>query len=100
MAGGHRGGGADPASSPAASPWSPPSLSGLIEGRLLGREPTIPLEAAKMSTTHMSFDDRRARIELGYTSRPAAVALARAARWFVGAGYVRPERAAAFVWAD
>ena len=75
-------------------------LSGLIEGRLLGREPTIPLEAAKMSTTHMSFDDGRARIELGYSSRPAAVALARAARWFVGAGYVRPERAAAFLWAD
>jgi dihydroflavonol-4-reductase len=75
-------------------------LSGLIEGRLLGREPTIPLEAAKMSTTHMSFDDSRARIELGYSSRPAAVALARAARWFVGAGYVRPERVAAFVWAD
>ena len=75
-------------------------LSGLIEGRLLRREPTIPLEAAKMSTTHMSFDDRRARSELGYTSRPAAVALARAARWFVDAGYIRPERAATFVWAE
>jgi dihydroflavonol-4-reductase len=74
-------------------------LSGLVEGRLLGREPTIPLEAAKMSTTHMSFDDSRARDELGYTSRPATVALARAARWFVDAGYVRPERAASFVWA-
>ncbi|HEY5097610.1 MAG TPA: hypothetical protein VII46_06150, partial [Acidimicrobiales bacterium] len=75
-------------------------LSGLIEGRVLGREPTIPLEAAKMSTTHMSFDDRRARSELGYTSRPASVALARAAHWFVEAGYVRPERAATFVWAE
>jgi dihydroflavonol-4-reductase len=75
-------------------------LSGLIEGRLLGREPTIPLEAAKMSTTHMSFDDGRARSELGYTSRPASVALARAVRWFVEAGYVLPERAATFVWAE
>jgi dihydroflavonol-4-reductase len=75
-------------------------LSGLVEGRLLRREPTIPLEAAKMSTTHMSFDDRRARSELGYTSRPAAEALVRAARWFVDSGYVRPERAAAFVWPD
>ncbi len=75
-------------------------LSGLIEGRLLRREPTIPLEAAKMSTTHMSFDDRRARSELGYTSRPAAVALARAARWFVDAGYIRSERAATFVWSE
>ncbi len=75
-------------------------VSGLIEGRLLRREPTIPLEAAKMSTTHMSFDDSRARTELGYTSRPATVALARAARWFVDAGYIRPERAATFVWAE
>jgi dihydroflavonol-4-reductase len=75
-------------------------LSGVIEGRLLRREPTIPLEAAKMSTTHMSFDDGRARAELGYTSRPAAQALTRAAHWFVDAGYVKPERAATFVWAD
>jgi dihydroflavonol-4-reductase len=73
-------------------------LSELVEGRLLGREPTVPLEAAKMSTTHMSFDDRRARSELGYTSRPAAEALGRAARWFVEAGYVKPERAARFRW--
>jgi dihydroflavonol-4-reductase len=73
-------------------------LSGLVEGRLLGREPTLPLEAAKMSTTHMSFDDHRARTELGYTSRPAAEALARAARWFVDAGYVRADRVARFRW--
>ena len=41
--------------------------SEFVEGRLLRREPTIPLEAARMSTTHMSFDDRRARTELRYT---------------------------------
>jgi dihydroflavonol-4-reductase len=69
-------------------------LSDLVEGRLLHREPSVPLEAARMSTTHMSFDDRRARVELGYTSRPPAEGLRRAARWFVEAGYVRPERAA------
>ena len=68
-------------------------LSSLVEGTLLHREPSVPLEAAKMSTTHMSFDDRRARAELGYSSRPPAEALERAARWFVEAGYVRPERA-------
>jgi len=75
-------------------------ISELVEGRLFGRAPTIPLEAAKMSTTHMSFDDRRARSELGYTSRPAAEALIRAARWFVDAGYVRPDRVAQFSWSD
>ena len=52
-----------------------------------------------MSTTHMSFSDQRARTELGYTSRPAAEALSRAARWFVDEGYVRRQRAARFVWA-
>jgi dihydroflavonol-4-reductase len=73
-------------------------LSDLVEGRLLGREPSVPLEAARMSTTHMSFDDSRARAELGYTSRPAAEALERAARWFVGSGAVRPERVARCTW--
>lgn len=67
-------------------------LSDLVEGRILGREPSVPLEGARMSTTHMSFDDRRARSELGYTSRPARQALERAARWFVEAGRVRPDR--------
>ena len=73
-------------------------LTTLVQGRLLGREPSVPLEAARMSTTHMAFDDTRARTELGYTSRPAAVALERAARWFVEAGRVRPERAARCTW--
>jgi dihydroflavonol-4-reductase len=73
-------------------------LSDLVEGRLLGREPSVPLEGAKMSGTHMAFDDTRARSELGYVSRPAAEALERAARWFVSAGRVRPERAARCTW--
>jgi dihydroflavonol-4-reductase len=73
-------------------------LSDLVEGRLLRREPSIPLEGAKMSTTHMSFSDQRARAELGYTSRPAAEALARAARWFVEDGRVRPERRSKLRW--
>ena len=41
-----------------------------LVGRLLHREPLIPLEAARMSTTHMSFDDTRARTELGYPVPP------------------------------
>ncbi len=73
-------------------------LSELVEGRLLGREPSVPLEGARMSTTHMAFDDRRAREELGFTSRPAAEALERAARWFVDNGRVRPERAVRCTW--
>ena len=76
------------------------TVSDVIEGRLLHREPSIPLEAAKMSTTQMSFDDGRARRELGYTSRPAGEALARAAHWFADAGFVRPERLDRFRWAS
>ena len=73
-------------------------VSDLVEGRLLRREPSIPLEGARMSTTHMSFDDQRARAELGYASRPASEALERAARWFVGSGAVRPARVARCTW--
>lgn len=69
--------------------------STFVQGRLLHREPAVPLEAARMSTTAMSFDTSRARTELGYTSRPAGEALARAADWFVRNGYVKPERVAA-----
>ena len=73
-------------------------LSGLIEGRLLHREPSVPLEGARMSTTHMSFHDGRARTELGYASRPAMIALERSARWFVESGAIRPERVARCTW--
>ena len=59
------------------------ALSQLVEGRLLKREPSVALEAARMSTTNMMFDDTRARRELGYSPRPAAEALVDSARWFV-----------------
>ncbi len=85
---------------PSAAALLAAHVSELLEGTLLGRAPTIPLEAARMSTTHMSFDDTRARTELGYTSRPVSLALARAASWFVDAGYVRPERVARMSSAD
>jgi dihydroflavonol-4-reductase len=67
-------------------------LSNLVEGRLLGRDPSVPLEAARTSTSPMLFDDSRAREELGYASRPAAEAIASSARWYVENGYVRPGR--------
>lgn len=66
--------------------------SELVEGTLLRRHPSIPLEAARMSTTHMVFDDTRARQELGYSPRPALEAVRDSARWFVEAGYVRTAR--------
>jgi hypothetical protein len=46
----------------------------------------------------MTFDDTRAREELGYQSRPAALALYESARWFVDHGYVNAERLAQIHW--
>ncbi len=72
--------------------------SDLIEGRLLRREPRVPLEAARMSATRMIFTDERARAELGYTSRPAREAIEESARWFADHGYLPAGRLAAIRW--
>jgi dihydroflavonol-4-reductase len=72
--------------------------SDLVEGRLLRREPHVPLEAARMSTTRMIFSDARARAELGYTSRPAREAIEESARWFADNGYVSADRLALINW--
>jgi dihydroflavonol-4-reductase len=74
--------------------------SGFIEGRLLRREPSIPLEGARMAGTRMIFNDARARRELGYSSRPALEAILRSARWYASNGYVSPRRLAKIHWKD
>ena len=68
------------------------ALSQLVEGRLLRREPFASLEAARMSTTNMMFNDNRARHELGYRPRPTAEAINDSARWFAEHDYVVPKR--------
>jgi dihydroflavonol-4-reductase len=83
---------------PSSFPLFAGRASQFIEGTLFGREPRVPLEAALMSTTTMTFDDARARRDLGYTSRPAANALYDSARWFVDNGYVRRPRVAQLHW--
>jgi ornithine--oxo-acid transaminase len=72
--------------------------SELVEGRLLKREPQVPLEGARMATTKMIFNDDRARAEIGHKSRPARLAIEDSARWFTDNGYVAPERLAAIRW--
>jgi ornithine--oxo-acid transaminase len=72
--------------------------SNLIEGRLLRREPHVPLEGARMSTTQMIFNDNRARSEIGHKSRPARLAIEDSARWFADNGYVTPRRLTAIRW--
>lgn len=73
-------------------------MSDTVEGKLLRRTPSVPLEAARMSTTRMAFDDARARAELGYAPRPAVAALADAARWYVHNGYVNERRGKRIQW--
>ena len=63
------------------------------EATVLRREPTLPSEPVRMATTRMEYDDSRARTELGYSSIPAREALARAVRWYLGHGFVKPARA-------
>ena len=73
-------------------------VSSFVEGDVLGREPRVSLEAAQMASTTMTFDDARARDELGYSSRPASAALFDSAQWFVANGYVTPERSQMISW--
>ena len=72
--------------------------SSLIEGRLLRREPRVALEAARMSTTRMIFNDDRARSEIGHKSRPARLAIEDSAHWFADNGYVSASPLAAIKW--
>jgi dihydroflavonol-4-reductase len=76
------------------------ALSQLVEGRLLHREPSVALEAARMSTTNMMFDDHRARSELGHSPRPTVEAFVDSARWFVDNGYVNAKRAGRIRFSD
>jgi dihydroflavonol-4-reductase len=73
-------------------------MSDTVEGRVLRRHPAIPLEAARMSTTRMAFDDSRARKELGYDPRPSVEAIEASARWFVDNGYVHQRRQSRITW--
>jgi dihydroflavonol-4-reductase len=74
------------------------AVSETIEGRLLHRHPSVPLEAARMSTSQMAFDVSRARTELGYAPRPAAQALEDSARWFVDNDMVNERRRSRITW--
>jgi dihydroflavonol-4-reductase len=65
-----------------------------VQGRLLRHPPAVPLEAARMSTTRMAFDDGRARRELGYTSRPPIEGVQASAQWFLDNGYISARRTA------
>jgi dihydroflavonol-4-reductase len=54
----------------------------LLEGRILGRPPRIPLEGVRTAREVMFANCSRARRELGLRQTPVREALAKAVRWF------------------
>ena len=53
-----------------------------------GPEPQVTVDGLRMAAKKMYFDSNRARVELGYSSRPAHEAIADALLWFRARGIV------------
>lgn len=60
--------------------------------RLLGREPSIPVEGVKIARHMMFVDCSRAQRELGFKAGPVSAALERAVRWYEANGYIAKGR--------
>ncbi|WP_442754236.1 hopanoid-associated sugar epimerase [Methylocystis sp. JAN1] len=65
-----------------AGPLMPLAYANEWGARLMGYEPFLHCDSLKMSRTRMFFDDRKARRELGYETRPARLAIEDAVDWF------------------
>ena len=65
-----------------------------VEGKLLRREPRIPLEGTRMAARRMWADPSKAVRELGMPQSPIDAALRRSAEWFWEHGYASRTRAA------
>ncbi len=64
-------------------------LDELVEGRLLRREPYIPLEGLKVSRKPMYVKCEKAVSELGLPQSPVEGALQKSVKWFRDHGYAR-----------
>lgn len=64
-----------------------------VFSRLIGREPSIPIEVVKVARHNMFVDCSRAQRELGFKAGPVAAALERAVRWYEANGYIAKGRA-------
>ena len=64
-------------------------LDNLVEGRLLGREPRLPLEGLQVARTPMYVSGQKAVDRLGVPQSSVEAALERAVRWFTDHGYTR-----------
>lgn len=59
----------------------------LFSGYVMGKEPRVTVESARMGRKYMWVSSAKAERELGYTHGSAREALRRAAEWFVANGY-------------
>ena len=59
-----------------------------VEGKLIGRQPRIPVSAVKASRHFRHFDCSKAVTELGLPQTPVEIAFADAVKWFMEKGYV------------
>lgn len=73
-------------------------FSEISQGKILHREPSIPIEGVRLATRKLVFSDQRARDELGYKTREAIETIDRAARWFTENGFVDPKHASRIHW--
>jgi len=64
-----------------------------VFSRLVGREPSIPVEGVKIARHMMFVDCSRAQRELGFKAGPVSAALERAVRWYDANGYIAKGRA-------
>src|SRR5689334_9281260 len=64
-----------------------------VFSRLIGREPSIPIEGVKIARHFMFVDCTRAKRELGFKAGPVSAALERAVRWYEANGYIDKGRA-------
>lgn len=62
-------------------------LDEVVEGKMLRKEPRIPLEGVKIARHPMYVDCRKATTELSLPQTPAEEALAKAVKWFNDNGY-------------
>ena len=60
-----------------------------IEGGLINRPPTIPVEAIKVARHPMYVSSQKAVAELGMPQSSVETALEKAVRWFTDHGYIR-----------
>jgi dihydroflavonol-4-reductase len=64
-------------------------LGEFLSGRILHREPSVPLDGVRMSQHKMWFDASKAVRELGLPQNSVELALEGAVHWFLKNGYVQ-----------